>query len=285
MKINIKTPVFAVVFGLCFSIFSQPVIPNAGFEAWTLDSGQNLNPDYWETLNDTPNVSADQFTPAHTGNYAMRLRPLDFGSFTTPGIAILEFPITGKPGKLTGYIRSNIAGGDEAIIYVMLYHNDSVIASPGDCTFRITDSSSGYKLFELGITYLSNQTPDSCTLVIVAGKFSNPDATTELIVDDLAFQNGLVTDIIPIQAEKNKWKVAPNPATDVIRIQCENFDPACVWQLMDISGNQIEIANGLEVKSEKEIAIQTTNLSTGSYFLRSVSSDGVWCKKVMVLKP
>jgi hypothetical protein len=49
-------------------------IPNNGFESWEIDPYGNLNPSGWETTNDDPDISVEQYIPAKQGNYSIRVK-------------------------------------------------------------------------------------------------------------------------------------------------------------------------------------------------------------------
>lgn len=90
-----------------------------------------------------------------------------------------KFPIPAHPTSLVGDIKSNIAPGDTATIYVDLFSNGNIVAG-GD--FYETTSSPNYRRIEIPITQTTAQV-DSALVKIAGGKKQN----TQLFVDNLVF--------------------------------------------------------------------------------------------------
>jgi len=191
---------------LCFivllSSLSLGQIPNAGFENWATDVDGNNNPVDWETINSFPDVSVEPFTPAHSGSFAMKVKTLDLGIIKLPGIAIMQakYSFAQTPTKFGAWVRSTIMPGDTAIIIVALMKGDTVIAATGDCTFKIDSSYSQYTYLEFPIAIVSSKIPDSLYVMVTTGLNPNPQVGTEIIVDDIAFTVGSVTNV---SAERN----------------------------------------------------------------------------------
>ena len=80
---------------------------------------------------------------------------------------------------MTGYIKSNIANGDTAIIHVDLFSRNN-IADNGN--FYETSSHVNYRKIEIQISQFSSAV-DSALIRIVGGKKQD----TELYIDNLVF--------------------------------------------------------------------------------------------------
>ena len=80
----------AVLLNVIFVKAQNPALPNQGFEFWT-QSGNHLDPDNWNTLNNSTGIlgifTATRVTDAHSGSYAIKLQTkLVFGQIAN-GIA------------------------------------------------------------------------------------------------------------------------------------------------------------------------------------------------------
>jgi hypothetical protein len=259
--------------------YAQP--PNGDFESWVTDAGGNLNPEFWQTMNDTPTVSVHRYSPGNSGNYAMRVTPIDAG-ISIPGVAFLEFSVNTRPTSLKGYIRSNIPSGDEAVIYIMFYKDTNIIAYPTACTFRIDTSYSNYTEFILPITYTTGETPDSCTLVIVAGKSSNPDLATEITIDDLIFSTAS-SDIPSVEA--TFVSCYPNPASDISHISFALPEASPVtFEIRDLQGKMVLIYDaGTQQAGSQEMDIPVDGLASGTYTMNMVGNGWRVSRKLNIL--
>src|SRR5262245_58179861 len=107
---------FFVFLLLSASTTTAQLVPNSGFETWLTDGDQNVNPESWETSNAYPLVSADQFTPAYSGNFSMRVKAFNNGLFNMGGLASTQFPFTQRPTHLRVCLRATIMPGDTVLI-------------------------------------------------------------------------------------------------------------------------------------------------------------------------
>jgi hypothetical protein len=152
-------------------------IPNGDFELW--DTMPNLYD--WQT-NSCPacvppyeTYIVQKVTDASHGQYAAKFIYNNVYS----SLANNKFPISLHPSLLTGYIKSDIANGDTAIIHVDLFSGNNIV---DDGNFYETSSNANYKKIEISISQTS-PTVDSALIKIVGGKKQN----TELYVDNLVF--------------------------------------------------------------------------------------------------
>ena len=242
---------------------TQAQIPNSGFESWTLDVDNNLNPDSWETSNAYPLVSVEQYTPAYAGNYSLRASAFDAGIITIAGIAYVSFPLTARPTHLRACVKTNVMPGDFAYIMFAAWSGDSVIAAADSCTFKIDSAITQFTCINLPIAYISSLLPDSATIMISGGDLSNAQLGTEIIVDELSFL-GVGID----EAEKGiSFQSYPNPASDRM-----NF----TWTMKQREDLTLHIydSNGKEVITENvqaalhSVSIPVSNLAEGLYFSR-----------------
>ncbi|MDQ2720221.1 MAG: hypothetical protein M3Z26_10760 [Bacteroidota bacterium] len=152
-------------------------IPNGDFEQWDVMSNLQI----WQT-NSCPlcvppyeTYVVQKVTDAEHGQFAAKFVYNGVYSSSTSN----KFKISLHPTMLTGYIKSNIANGDTAIIHIDLYSENTVIDNGN--LFE-TNSSLNYKKFEIPISQASI-TIDSALIKIVGGKKQG----TQLYVDNLVF--------------------------------------------------------------------------------------------------
>lgn len=275
-------------FCLMLAISAAPLsgqIPNSGFESWYNDSNGNLNPVGWETMNDTPTISCDQYTPAYAGNYSMRVRPVDFGA-VVPGIAILDFKYNQKPTKLTGFVKSTIMSNDMAMIYLMFYNQDSIIASPAQCTFKLDTSYSTFTQFTLPISYMSSKTPDSATLVVIAGDFTNPKAGTEIILDNLLFEFGSTSSVEKPDNLGVTANLYPNPAKNSVSVNLNSHESSPVQVFItDMLGRLLLTHDaGTISKGTGNFNLNTETLESGMYLVLIKTTGGNIQSVLQILK-
>lgn len=152
-------------------------IPNGDFEQW--DGISNLQ--IWQTN------SCPACVPPYETYIVQRVTEVEHGQFAAKFVyngfysssGSNKFQISLHPTMLTGYIKSNIANGDTAIIHIDLYSGNTVV---DDGNLFETNSYSNYKKVEIPISQASI-TVDSALIKIVGGKKQG----TELYVDNLVF--------------------------------------------------------------------------------------------------
>jgi len=124
---------------------------------------------WWTTLNKlkliTGPVTATKTADAHSGNYALRLETMSYGSFiitgllmtgvfdpNMPGYVIQGKPFTVKPTKFTGYFKYYPVNHDTCSIYIGIYRFNQTLMrrdTIADAYLTVSDTVSQYKLFEL----------------------------------------------------------------------------------------------------------------------------------------
>ena len=155
-------------------------IPNGDFEQW--DSMPNLA--IWKTN------SCPACLPAYETYVVQKVDDAANGRFAARFIynnvysssANNRFAISAHPTFLTGYVKSNIASGDTAIIHVDLLSGSRVVDVG---TLSQTTSNSSYRKIKIPISQNSVYV-DSAEVHIVGGKKQD----TEIFLDNLVFVSG-----------------------------------------------------------------------------------------------
>lgn len=152
-------------------------IPNGDFEQWDVMSNLQI----WQTN------SCPLCVPPYETYIVQKVTDIEHGQFAAKFVyngvysssTSNKFQISLHPTMLTGYIKSNIANGDTAIIHIDLYSRNTVVDNGN--LFE-TNSYSNYRKIEIPISQASI-TVDSALIKIVGGKKQG----TELYVDNLVF--------------------------------------------------------------------------------------------------
>lgn len=179
----IKFPI-AIVFILAFfackknsSNQQEIAVPNGDFELW--DSMPNLYS--WKT-NSCPacvppyeTYIVKKVTDVSNGQFAAKFI---FNNFYS-SFANNKFSVSQHPTSLRGYIKSNIANGDTAVIHIDLFSGGNIIDNGN---FYEISSNATYRKIEIPISQ-NSMTADSALIKIIGGK----KQTSELYVDNLVF--------------------------------------------------------------------------------------------------
>ena len=190
----------AVLLNVIFVKAQNPALPNQGFEFWT-QSGNHLDPDNWNTLNNSTGIlgifTATRVTDAHSGSYAIKLQTkLVFGQIangiastgtiiTTPPYGVTGgIPYTGRPDSIAGWYKYTPVGTDSGFVqFSLLDANADTIGFIRWSTPNTTVST--YTRFSSAITYLSNATPVTSQWILSASRGSNPFVNSAMQIDDL----------------------------------------------------------------------------------------------------
>lgn len=130
---------------------------------------------------------------------------------------------------------------------------DAVIESTGD-----------YHHSEFDLSAFANQT------IWIAFEHVDPAGErSALLIDDLSIEQGQAVGVSNVDAIN--VSVYPNPATDVINVRGEGIISV---EVIDVAGRVVRTAEG-------EGAINTTDLSAGTYMVRTVTNQGVCAKRIV----
>ncbi len=256
---------------LCFVYATTSAqIPNNGFENWELDPYGNLNPVGWETTNDDPDISVEQYMPAKLGNYSMRVFAFDPGFIPIGGIATTAFPYTLRPSSFSGWMKTTVMSGDAVYIIVSLWKGDTIIAAADSCTFIIDTTISEYTYFSFPLGYQSTSIPDSANIMIVAGNFGGAAIGTEIIVDELAFGQGVGIDGKRIKDEISVGPAYPNPSSDKIFLPVMfRKNTVARVEIYNISATMVRTFNyGNQPEGQQRLELPANGLPEGIYTYR-----------------
>lgn len=269
---------FTFLIGIAISATSfAQAVPNGGFEAVT-----GTNADGWSQFGGEVKALAElevtqngenKLVKAHSNMYGLQVR-----NTTQVGVAVsAPFPISIRPKTLRMnaiYLPRANGEGFGARVIMSKWNADSsrtdtiyavTLGVPQalfpwtDLTFPIQDT--GWK---------STETPDTATIVIIAGAYSTRIQNTLLWVDNVVFSvyalNDNKVDINTI----SETSVYPSPAaansTSTIKYTLHTNTNVKV-DLYDINGKLIKnVLNEEQTFGEKELQVGLGDLAPGVYF-------------------
>ncbi len=188
-------------------IFSTAQIPNAGFEDWETIQGYELAKN-WVTLDLSfpfSGVNTLSKSNLHSeGLYSARLmsRYSDLYMMVIPAWIFsgtydstlqqitAGIPFNSRPYRLKGDLIYDKKGGDFGLISCDLTRWDTLSGQRvlvATDVFPLTTSTALWTVFEMELTYLTNDFPDTCTIYISASSESSAIDSTTLWVDNLRF--------------------------------------------------------------------------------------------------
>ncbi len=281
---------FYLLLALTFAFtISKAQIPNAGFETWT-NMGTYNNPDSWDCLNSMTSgmsvYTCQKGTPGNPGTSYIKLTSKTVtGMGVMPGIAVCGTldqstmqPLSGfafnqRPASLTGKWQHMIFGNSQGFIDVQLTYWDAGLqmSMPVATAHQtLSGMAMSWATFTIPLTYVSNNTPDSC-IIILSASGSNPANNDYLWVDNLSF-TGTVAGI-KTNDFSSTISVFPIPAVNDITVNLSSLKEKYVTlQISDMQGKLVTQLNKIEVSAKTSIDISA--LQKGNYMLTVIATEG-----------
>ena len=302
---------FSTLFLLVTHLIAQ--VPNNSFENWSTDGSISapdhyLSTDIWNaqpTVNFTYPIAVSQYTPGHSGTYAVKLQNI-IGTIYTTNIDTLAgqiinsenrtdlyanygFPYTQRPSILAGYYMFNQGGsgkkidtGFVSIIFTSWNPATKKTDTIGGGTYSFYENQTSYKEFSIAISYISNAIPDTSSILCSS---SNDNAivstNTYLILDDFSF----TTTTTAIQTVNYSNEITPclypNPPSSQITID-NLVAGSSIVQITDITGQKVKSIN----VNDKSVKIDVNGLQAGMYYYSILdASDSILYSNRFVINP
>jgi hypothetical protein len=193
-------------------------------------------------------------------------------------------PCSGRPEKLTGYFKYEGTGFDTLRIEAIL-HNDGLLdtsASIGYASFTIVGAAEDisrdavdYTAFSADFIYNSDEIPDSVAITVLTTKDEqNPTDTSYFVVDEIAFEGGVVPTLN--YSREAPFALLPNPASDQIRLNLEVSGDVRV-QIFDSLGRVV--ANTI-LSTQGTLSVQ--HLPAGTYLSRIQADKEISWQKIVI---
>lgn len=268
-----------VIIGLLIgSSLSAQVVPNGGFEEWETNPSGGMQPVGWMAFANSLAFSNVNEVPGYDGGSAAQLVATEI-----PGVGVLApslfcdfFPVDQNYAKLSGYVKGAPVGNDTLYIVVGMYQGNSQLIGAG--LAYVSQEITEFTEFTINIFYDIKAVPDSCNITLIAGSLENTgyaNEGTSFTVDEISL-SGIadVEELSPVFAEIGK--PYPSPADEYIILPFNLNEPDEISiQVFDISGKiVINKPSGYHSMGRNEIRLETSGLTTGTYILSVIPSDG-----------
>lgn len=275
-------------------------IPNGGFENWETIKFAIYEfeaPQRWmsgllyDSYTGRP-ITVKPTTDSHSGNMAIVLEntpdtsenkiPAMISAYTGDYFEFEDgFVLNGKPVEFTGYFKhSSPADTNFFSISVNIYHDSILI---GDANSFIGIKTNTYLPFNIPITYYDDLTPTKATVSIINASFDTIVTGTTITLDDLDFTYS-TTGITQIKQFGN-YNLFPNPANDFINISFQATQPENVEiSIYQLSGSLVQTATLLADKGKNDFKINTSDLSTGAYIVKTTSASGLQSVSKLIIQ-
>jgi hypothetical protein len=292
-----------LLIALPLSLHAQ--IPNPGFEDWapatqvTPSTPIGWFPQYYYTYTEQFEVimgsTITRSTTARSGAAAAQGSVVAVTTGLVQGVypAYMQaiFPLTQRPGELTGYLRYNSVGADTFEVWTVLYKDNlSIPIATGG--WGTATSSGSYTKFSTGpLDYVSGETPDSAWIWILVSPSENDTAVhpgTWFLIDDLAFE-GTATAIDEKGGTPATFALHqnyPNPfnPTTIIRFELPQAVQVRL-SVYNLLGQEVALlVDGQRPAGVYAESFDAAGLPSGTYFYRIEAGSYVQVRKMTVVK-
>ena len=287
MKIYTKV-LFAIICAIQINLFSQ--IPNSGFENWV--GGDPSIPEGWITNNASPAYTPILRTDvAHTGQYAVYLRMVYFGSLVVPPFMQSNaFPVSEYHGSIQGYYQFYPFEDTEVLYIAAWFSEGGQLVGAG--VIDIGTPASTYTAFNIPIEYIGDSVvPDSAYIWIGIADTSVTGPTQAAgyaYVDELSLGPPTsvqeISSIIPENFEMKQNY--PNPFNPSTTIEYSLPEASYVdLKVYDILGNEVTtLVSEEQTAGTYRADFTSSNLSSGFYIARLMVGNQVKTVKMSLLK-
>lgn len=281
--------------------FSQAIAPNAGFENWSSQIGEDQEPTGYISYNvftaaifDPGNTNPTSVTQAgspnnYQGTYSAKITTIDLvtnpNSMTVPNRAGMlmtgyanftapylhpGFGSQQRPQTFSYYTKYTPSGADTMWCFVQLSHwngsSRDTIAEGIDWSATAIPS---YAQRTVSLVYnpaQMNNFPDTITILFSASSTYAPQAGSVMYVDALTF-SGYVG--VNEQSENNMVDVYPNPTstTTTFDVSSDNASNVIVYDMTGREVNRVSILN-------KKAVLDSYKMSSGIYSYSIINKDG-----------
>ena len=290
MNIN-RSTIIALLLNLSTIELSAQQIPNANFEAWDTINTPNekyVVPHYWKKISGvTEQISIERslLSDIFNGNNSLMLfndsRQFNPSSITT------TFSFVERPATLSFWSKTKRFDDKPFRVEVILFNKAGATIATA-----IYDADTNYfKRMEnryietfIGLSYLSNEKPDSATITITSGLEDNYPYSSLLYLDSFSFSKTQVSNINALSLN-NLWKIVPNPAnTGEVNIVLNEglLTNNMVVSLCDVQGRQLWEQKVVQLAENRHIKIYNANLPAGIYYV-TLQMDGVSSTQKLIL--
>jgi hypothetical protein len=290
---------FSVIF-ILFTLFAAGTvpaqIPNGGFESWT-----DSEPDDWFTTNEPPEfVGLIPFTPAHSGNFAIRGEVLNFLGYPFPPQLLANegnmsgFPISANYTGISGWyqLHDTAPGNVLYISAIMLYADASDTIAVGAGTCLLGESSSAYQYFSADIYHTPVlPEPNRCQIIVTLADTATgfPAIGAWYVLDELELYTGIGISYDHPENTPGIFTLGanyPNPFNPVTMIPFTLDRAGTVrLQVYDISGKLLTTLIEQWLPAGKhQVPWYAASVAAGVYFCRLSDGRRERTRKMVLIK-
>jgi len=279
-------------------------IPNAGFETWSTSGQTAGKAANWSGWGDLAVLYGQPYsmlttyfkdgTNKNSGSFSIRLQNQTtmFGDFfglawlgtagtSTANAGIYGIPFNQNINSFGGFFRYAITapgGKDTAIIFCQTTKTTGTVQTLiDDASIMITSNTTGFQNITQTATNVNNIVPDTLWIVAFSsywpGYDSIPNAsdgyTSNLNMDDLTLT--VVTGITAPVLDFVDTRIAPNPASDMVRFTTSAKNIGGYFRLFDALGKEVlsvQVTNALDNR------FNVSALPAGVYFYQVSNAAG-----------
>lgn len=238
-------------------------IPNNGFENWTLMPMWYEDPQSWMSNNAYLVIPVIKDTNAYSGNYSLRI---NYTWALAKGTATTKYAALSHPTILSLMVKADIDGADTVKVEVNIYNTGSIVDN-GE--WINTSDINSWTLINIPVSTTS-AICDSVEIIITGGWNIGTNINVDNFVSESSVGlNELTNDV--------KFGVYPNPVNENFTI--DNLNNIKQIEITDATGRII-----LDRAIHQENEIQLTLDSSGVYFIKAISDQGVQNRKIVISK-
>jgi hypothetical protein len=265
MKHKIFLPVFvSAIFVLQCSNASAQIIPNSGFENWTVDIWDNCNPDNWETSNGDYQPAKITCSYGYQSNWSLRAVNYGGGSFA---YAKCKFLVLNHPTSLNAYVKTEFMSIDSVNIQISIYHNGIAVDS-GKWINTNLSPIAVWTPVSIPISQFTTSV-DSVEIQINGGV----EPGTSLYVDDLTFSYATSTNEIQTAHLLGSYISPDLTGNNFLNLNISS-PSSFTLNIFSADGKNVFSQNYSLAYGAHKIVLPTENLGQGIYFCR-LMGEGV----------
>ena len=249
-------------------------------------------PANWLTGNSEEFVFVTQSTDAHSGSFAIKLEEINLMGFL--GQATISvgadgngFPVSQRYNQVSLYYKFHKTVSTAYLILSAGF--DKGEEGVGAGAVIINTEATQYTPVNIPITYINNDTPDRCLIIITVTdqNLSTSAIGSYALIDDLSFN--LVSGVDDDNNLPKIFNLAqnfPNPFNPSTTIKYSVPETENVTlKVYDIIGNEIAtLVNETKPAGEYEVKFSPDNQSSGIYIYRLQAGSQIQTRKMTFLK-
>ncbi len=195
------------------------------------------------------------------------------------------FAVAGRHDVFNAYYKFLPENNDTLSIFIRLLKNGNDV---GWGYLKQGGIVEEFNPLEILLHYNDSTVPDSAYLQISTCNDGGAMGGSKLIIDKLSFDGlwGVTSDTTGIETyspDQNAVRVYPNPVKGILIIEYDSpIESAVFIELMDIKG--IIIKRLSSNSEENRFEVDLSDISSGIYFLKTISKNKVFVNKIVVVK-